>query len=156
MEYHKGFEHCSLVVYTGKMFLGCDLVGLLIAPQWRDQWFSLDFFSGFSTLLMTEPYIFFIGDWRSQPKPSFWEGPAFWGRGKIRILNYTADCFTSSQAIYEIVTLTNQDIMKNFCLGFCNTAQLEVRQESTGYSHFAFEQFWWPHVTTKSLCSKIP
>lgn len=64
---------------------------------------------------------FFIGDWRSQPKPSCWEEPAFWGRGKIRISNY-ADYFTSSHAIQDVITLTNQDIMNNFCLGFCNTA----------------------------------
>ena len=54
MEYHKGFEHCSLVVYTSKMVFCCDLVGFLIAPQWREQWFSLDFFSGCSTLLVTD------------------------------------------------------------------------------------------------------
>ena len=65
---------------------------------------------------------FFIGDWRSQPKPSCWEEPAFWGRDKIRISDYTADYFTSSHAIQDVITLTNQDIMNNFCLGFCNTA----------------------------------
>ena len=136
-EHHKG-EHCSIIVHTGKMFFVVISLDCSLLPNCSDELEIMKFY----TLRMRKSqdagswrmtsHIVFLGDWKSQPKPSCWEEPAFWGRGKIRISDYTADYFTSltcnSRCYYLDPTRISWII---FVWDFCkHRGSLEVWQES--------------------------